>query len=81
MKTFQEYTNLFKTMNYKEFKDYCNKRVCDGQWTIEEAMNCIALINDVEANNVKLLGLIPLKYKSMKLKEQRWEEIKKGELL
>lgn len=48
MKTFQEYTNLFKSMNYKEFKEYCNKRACDGQWTIEEAMQCMALINDVE---------------------------------
>lgn len=79
MKTFQEYTSLFKTMTYKEFKDYCNQRICDGRWTIREAMYCIALIEDVEENNVKLLGLIPLKYKSSKLKERRWEEIKKGE--
>jgi hypothetical protein len=35
-------------MSYKQFKEYCNERVCDGQWSMKEAIACVGMINEVE---------------------------------
>ena len=34
-------------MTYKEFVEWCNERACDGCWGMSEAMNCIAVMEDV----------------------------------
>lgn len=36
-------------MKFKEFKDWCNQRACDGCWSRETAIYCIALYNTVQA--------------------------------
>lgn len=30
-------------MTFKEFKDWCNQRTCDGCWSMQTAMYCIDL--------------------------------------
>lgn len=32
-------------MTYKEFKKWCNKRACDGYWSIATADFCIAIMD------------------------------------
>lgn len=34
-------------MKFKEFVEWCNYRACDGCWGMNEAMICIALIQDI----------------------------------
>ena len=51
----------FKTMTYKEFKAYCNERACDGKWSMDEALKCIAIIEEINAIKVKSFGLLSKK--------------------
>ena len=34
-------------MTYKEFKDWCNDRVCDGCWGALTAMICVEIVRDM----------------------------------
>ena len=35
-------------MTFKEFKAWCNDRACDGCWSKETAIYCIAVIRNIE---------------------------------
>ena len=35
-------------MTYKEFKNWCNNRACDGCWGMKEAIICIGIIQEIE---------------------------------
>lgn len=52
-------------MKYKEFSEWCNRRACDGYWSIYGANDCIAILDDVN------------KYHFWQ-KEKRWNEICKN---
>lgn len=34
-------------MTFKQFRQWCNDRACDGCWGIKEAMYCIELIDNM----------------------------------
>ena len=36
-------------MTYKEFKNWCNQRCCDGRWALNVAIFCIDVINDIDS--------------------------------
>lgn len=36
-------------MKYKEFKKWCNERVCDGCWNLKQATFCIDIIKYIDA--------------------------------
>ncbi len=36
-------------MTFKEFEDWCNKRACDGCWSIYQAVTCANIIKDVRS--------------------------------
>lgn len=67
---------LIKDMSYKEFKDYCNERACDGKWSIFEAMACINIICEIDGVKVRTLGFTRKKLTEQK-REEVWEERKK----
>jgi len=68
--------NPFSKMTYVEFKDWCNARACDGQWSMVQAATCIAAINDVESVCVK--GLFKKKANEI-AKESAWKKMIKKE--
>ena len=35
-------------MTYKEFKDWCNDRACDGCWGVLTAMICVEIVHDMD---------------------------------
>ena len=43
-----ENLNLSK-MTYKEFKDWCNHRAQDGNWSLLTAMACLSVIQEMES--------------------------------
>lgn len=56
-------------MTYKEFRDWCNRRACDGCWGIRGALICLVVIDEVESVH----SWLP--WKKKKLKEKRWQEV------
>lgn len=56
-------------MTYQEFRDWCNRRACDGCWGIREALICITAVREVEDAH----SWLP--WKEKKLKEKRWQEV------
>lgn len=56
-------------MTYKEFRDWCNRRACDGCWGIREALICMTAVREVEDAH----SWLP--WKEKKLKEKRWQEV------
>lgn len=67
--------NLLKKMTYKEFKDYCCQRACDGNWSLIESVNCINIIEEVDAIKIKMLGFT-MKKKTDKAREEKWNKLK-----
>lgn len=61
-------------MSYKEFFSWCNDRACDGMWSMETAIMCLDIIDEIEKIEVKFLG-IKLKRKTERLKEEAWQRI------
>ena len=61
-------------MSYKEFFSWCNDTACDGMWSMETAINCLAIIDEIEKIEVKFLG-IKLKRKTERLKEEAWQSM------
>ena len=35
-------------MTYREFRDWCNQRACDGCWGMREAMICIDICEEIQ---------------------------------
>ena len=62
-------------MTYKEFCEYTCRMAENGMWSPFEAMACIEIRREIEKINVKLFGIIPLKRKTEKAIEKRWQEI------
>lgn len=56
-------------MTYKEFRDWCNRRACDGCWGIREALICMTAVREVE----DVHSWLP--WKEKKLKEKKWQEV------
>ena len=67
--------DLLKTLTYKEFKDLCQERACDGRWSMLEAMVCIDIIETIDNIQVKALGFIPLRKKTEQAREEAWQKI------
>ena len=65
----------FVAMSFKEFSDYCNKRACDGLWSMSEAMWCIDTFEYVNSYKVKGLFGLTSKKKTEILQEEKWREI------
>lgn len=61
-------------MTYKEFFRWCNDRACDGRWSMETAISCLDIIDEIEKIEVKFLG-IKLKRKTERLKEEAWQSM------
>lgn len=34
-------------MTYKEFRDWCNDRTCDGCWSMKTAIVCFEIMKDI----------------------------------
>ena len=64
-----------KTMSYQEFKAWCNKRACDGQWSSIEAMRCLQVIKEIDS--IKVKGLFKKKA-TEKAREDAFNKIKGG---
>ena len=65
---------IIKTLTYKEFKKFCNQRVCDGRWSMLEAIAYLDVIDEIDKIKVKFLGLIPLKRKTELAREKAWQD-------
>lgn len=63
----------FKTMTYKEFKDYCNKRACDGMWSIDEALASISIMEDIDSIKIKVFGIFHKK-RTEQAQEKAWKK-------
>ena len=63
-----------KRMTYKEFKAYCNERACDGKWSFDEALNCIAIIDKIDAIKVRVLGFYSKK-QTDEAREEAWRKL------
>ena len=61
---------FFKKMTYEEFKNWCNKRACDGQWGANEAMTCIAIMKEIDG--IKIKGFFK-KRATKQVKELKWK--------
>ena len=35
-------------MSYREFREWCNQRACDGCWGMHEAMICIDICGEIQ---------------------------------
>lgn len=60
-------------MTYEEFLNYCEEKACNGGWSLEEAIACIDIINEINKIKVKSFG-ITLKTRTKQAKEKAWQE-------
>ena len=65
-----ENLNLSK-MTYKEFKDWCNHRAMDGNWSLLTAMTCLNVIEEID--KIKVKGLFKKK-KTLEAREKEWKK-------
>ncbi len=63
---------IFKNMNYDEFKEWCNDRACDGQWNVDEAMLYIPIMRAID--EIKIKGLFKKKA-TKEARELAWRDI------
>ena len=57
-----------KDVTFEEFYEWCNRRACDGQWSMLLALNCSEAIR-------RVLAVKPL-FGRNKAREKEWERIK-----
>lgn len=57
-----------KDCTFNEFTDWCNRRACDGRWSLTDAITCTEVIGEV----YKIKPLFGKK----KAREKKWEEIR-----
>lgn len=55
-------------VTFEEFDDWCNRRACDGMWSMAVAMVCIEAVTEV-------LAVKPL-FSRKKAREKKWQDIK-----
>lgn len=60
-------------MTYKEFKDWCNHRAADGNWSLLTAMACLSVIEEIES--IKVKGLFKRKA-TERAREEAWRKRK-----
>lgn len=65
-------TIVMKDVSYKEFKEWCNKRACDGRWSIQDAIVSSQIIDQVE--RVKIRGIFKRK-QTMVAREKEFRKI------
>ena len=58
-------------MTYKEFKDWCNRRAEDGNWSLLTAMACLSVIQEMES--IKVKGLFKRKA-TEQAREEAWRK-------
>ena len=63
-----EYPEISK-MTYKEFKEFCNERACDGRWSFLEAISCLKIIEEIDS--IKVKGLFKKKA-TERAREAEW---------
>jgi hypothetical protein len=61
----------FKEMTYKEFKEWCNDRACDGAWGVYQAMTYIKIMEAIDSIHIK--GLFK-KRATKKEQELAWKD-------
>lgn len=61
-----------ENMSYKEFKEYCNERACDGRWSMLEAIVCLDVINEID--KIKAKGFFFKKKRTEELRELEWRK-------
>ena len=60
-------------MTYKEFREWCNDRACDGQWGMNTAMFCIKILTQIE--DVRITGFHLFKKRAKdEAKEIAWQK-------
>ena len=77
--THDEIDKLVKKMTFKEFKNFCTERACDGQWGFMEALIYSSIVIDINKIKVKYLGFIPSRKKTEKAREEAWQKVKNGD--
>jgi hypothetical protein len=65
----------FEKMTYAEFEDWCNKRACDGQWSMSEAITCISIVDKI--NSIRIKGLFKKKATN-EARESAWRKWKES---
>lgn len=68
--THDEIDELVKKMTFKEFKNFCTERACDGQWGFMEALIYSSIVIDINKIKVKYLGFIPSRKRQKKLEKK-----------
>ncbi|MGL5715206.1 MAG: hypothetical protein ACRCX2_19470 [Paraclostridium sp.] len=63
----------FKEMTYKEFCDFCNKRACDGQWGMNDALSCIKIVEHINNIKIKKFGIYH-KMRTEQVREKEWRK-------
>lgn len=66
--------DLIKNMTFKEFKEFCTDRACDGRWSILEAMAYLSIIQEINSIKIKYLGFIPARKKTEQAREEAWQK-------
>ena len=51
-------------MTYREFLEWCNKRACDGCWSLHTALFCMSVIREVKEQKIWR-------------REKKWRELEK----
>ena len=57
-----------KDITFDEFSEWCNRRACDGQWSMQTAMICIEVYDKIYA--IKSI------FRKKKKREDEWNKIK-----
>lgn len=71
-----DYNELIKKMTYKEFKEFCNQRACDGKWTGAQFLGYSELMKSINNIEVKIFGFV-FKKKTEEIQEKFWQIITK----
>lgn len=65
-------TIVMKDVSYKEFKEWCNERACDGRWSFQDAIVSSQIIDRVE--RIKIRGIFKRK-QTMEAREKEFRKI------
>lgn len=60
-------TKNIRDCTFEEFSEWCERRACDGAWSMETAIVCIKAIDEV-------MSIRPL-FGRKKAREKRWKEV------
>lgn len=66
----------FKDMSYKEFKEYGNIKACEGNWSMDEVLLYVFVVDEI--SKVKVKGLFNRRKRLEEVQEKAWEIFKKN---